>query len=189
MSNDSNTRRRFLQVTGAAATLAIAGCTGGGGGGGGGEDTTEGDGGDSDTDTDTDSETTTSGEMTTTSGSMEVPSEVNDYLSDVSNFDGTVEDMTGQSTVTVEVGASGNNGNFAFAPAAIVVDSGTTVQFEWTGQGGVHNVVAESGAFDSGSSVEQSGVNFEHTFAGAGNFLYYCTPHKTLGMKGAVIVQ
>jgi halocyanin-like protein len=211
MSDDSNTRRRFLQATGAAATLAIAGCSGGGGGdtttesgggettesGGGettesgGEETTEGgsmttEGGSMTTEGG--SMTTEGGSMTTESGSMEVPQEVSDYLSDTSNFDGSLEDMTGQDSVTVEVGAEGNNGNFAYAPAAIVVDSGTTVTWEWTGQGGQHNVVAESGGDFESELVGQEGTTFEQTFDSTGVVTYFCTPHKSLGMKGAVIV-
>ena len=183
MSDDSNTRRRFLQATGAAATLAIAGCSGGGGG-----DTTTEDGGDETTESGG-GETTEGGSMTTTGGgSMEVPQEVSDYLSDTSNFDGTVEDMTGSGNVEVAVGAEGNDGNYAYSPAAVRIDAGTDINWAWTGEGQAHNVVAESGAFDSGDPVDQSGNNFQHTFEETGVYRYYCTPHKALGMKGAVIV-
>jgi halocyanin-like protein len=188
MSEDSNTRRRFLQATGAAATLAIAGCTGGGGGGGGdGEDTTTESNGDDSDNGDTETDTTTSGEMTTTSGSMEVPSEVSDYLSNTGNFDGSVEDMTGTGNVEVTVGAQGNGGAFAFGPAAIRIDAGTDVNWAWNGEGGSHNVVHEDGEFES-SLVSSSGNDFQHTFEETGVYLYYCAPHKSLGMKGAVIV-
>lgn len=114
-------------------------------------------------------------------------SEVDEYLSDVDNYD-EIADETGSESVTVTVGAEGNGGAFAFEPAAVQVDPGTTIQFEWTGQGGGHNVVDEEGAFDSGSPVAEAGVNFEHTFEEEGVFLYYCAPHKSLGMKGAVVV-
>ena len=93
--------------------------------------------------------------------------------------------MTGQGSVTVQVGASGNGGNFAFAPPAIRVASGTTVTWEWTGEGGAYNVVAEGGAFDSGEAQSGSGVTFE----GTGTFLYQCEPHGSLGMKGAMVVE
>lgn len=184
---DRRSRRRdVLRGIGVTGVFALAGCTGGGGGGGGdGEDTTtESSGDDSD---DGDSETTTSGEMTTTSGSMEVPSEVSDYLSDTGNFDGTVEDMTGTGNVNVTVGAQGNGGNFAYAPAAIRIDAGTDVNWSWNGEGGSHNVVHEDGDFES-SLVSDSGNDFQHTFEETGVYLYYCAPHKSLGMKGAVIV-
>jgi halocyanin-like protein len=114
-----------------------------------------------------------------------VPSAVDEYLSDANQYDGSLQDMTGQDSVTVEVGAG--NG-LAFAPAAIQVDPGATVTWEWTGEGGAHNVVAEDETFNSGETEEGSDITFEYTFEEEGNFLYYCTPHKGLGMKGAVVV-
>ncbi|MDG5776458.1 halocyanin domain-containing protein [Haloarculaceae archaeon H-GB2-1] len=110
------------------------------------------------------------------------------YLDDVGNYDGSVEDLTGESEVTVTVGAEGNGGAFAFDPPAIHVDSGTTVKWEWTGNGGGHNVIAEGGEFDSGTAVAEAGVNFEYTFESDGIFNYYCQPHKSLGMKASVVV-
>ena len=59
----------------------------------------------------------------------------------------------------------------AFSPAAIQVDSGTTVTWEWTGEGGAHNVVHEDGEFES-DLQEEDGATFEHTFEEEGNFLY-----------------
>ena len=96
-----------------------------------------------------------------------------------------VTDRTGESAVTVQVGTDGNGAGFGFGPAAVRVDPGTTVTWEWTGQGGQHNVVAEDGTFES--SLQQEGT-FEHTFESAGVTRYACTPHKMMGMKGAVIV-
>jgi halocyanin-like protein len=113
-----------------------------------------------------------------------VPSAVQDYLSDVPNYD-SVQDMTGQGEVTVEVGAGQG---LAFAPPAIRVDSGTTVTWEWTGQGGSHNVIDEDGKFES-ELVGDSGHTFTYTFEEAGATRYYCQPHKGVGMKGAVIVE
>jgi len=107
------------------------------------------------------------------------------YLDDASNYEGTVEDMTGMDEATVEVGAGQG---LAFGPAAVQVDPGTTVVWEWTGNGGAHNVVAESGNFESGQPVESSSETFEHTFDEAATETYYCNPHKGAGMKGAVVV-
>lgn len=118
----------------------------------------------------------------------DVPAEVEEYLSETTNFEGAVQDETGAGTVEVNVGAEGNGGNFAFTPAAIRVDAGTTVRWVWTGQGGLHNVVDEDGAFES-KQVGEEGFELEHTFEEAGTTLYFCTPHKGLGMKGAVIVE
>jgi len=108
------------------------------------------------------------------------------WFSDTETFEGTV-DWTGEDAVTVDVGV-GSNG-FNFDPPAIAVDAGTTVTWEWTGQGGAHNVVAEDGSFDSGQEESGSGITFEHTFESTGEYRYVCTPHETLGMVGAVVVR
>jgi halocyanin-like protein len=107
------------------------------------------------------------------------------YLDDANGYGGSVTDERGNDTVTVQVGAGEG---FAFDPAAVHVDNGATVQFEWTGEGGAHNVVHEDGAFDSGDAVGDAGVNFEHTFEEDGVYQYYCSPHKAQGMKGAIVV-
>ncbi len=112
--------------------------------------------------------------------------DLSSWFEGVSNYDGIV-DKTGQSEVTVAVGAAGNNGNFAFGPAAVRVDPGTTVIWKWTGKGGSHNVVAEDGSFESKLTGEQ-GHTFEQTFDEAGITKYACVPHKAMGMKGAVVV-
>lgn len=110
------------------------------------------------------------------------------YLSDEGTWGGTTADATGMEELVVDVGAQGNGGNLAFAPAAVVIDPGTTITWEWTGQGGAHNVVDEEEAFNSGTAVEEAGTTFEYTFEEEGVFQYYCVPHKGLGMKGVVVV-
>jgi halocyanin-like protein len=108
------------------------------------------------------------------------------WFENVSNYDGVV-DQTGSSEVTIEVGAQGNDGAFAFGPAAVRVDPGTTVVWEWTGDGGTHNVAAEEGSFES-ELVGEAGHSFEHAFEEAGVYKYACSPHQTIGMKGAIVV-
>jgi halocyanin-like protein len=108
------------------------------------------------------------------------------WFDDVDNFDGTV-DRTGQDTVRVEVGAQGNGGAFAFEPAAVRVDPGTTVVFEWTGEGGQHNVVEDGGDYES-ELIQEAGVHFAVQFESEGISKYLCQPHQSLGMKGAVAV-
>mgnify|MGYP000182786547 CR=1 FL=1 len=109
-----------------------------------------------------------------------------EFLSNVSNFE-SVTDRTGEDAVTISVGAEGNNGAFAFDPPAVRVDPGTTVTWEWTGNGGQHNVSDVAGNFESDTSGE-SGFTFEQAFEEAGVVRYVCVPHETMGMKGAVIV-
>jgi halocyanin-like protein len=106
------------------------------------------------------------------------------WFENVGNFDGVV-DETGSSEVTVEVGAEANGGAFGFGPAAIQVDPGTTVTWEWVA--GSHNVVADDGGYESELTNEE-GFTFSHTFEEAGVSKYYCTPHQSMGMKGAVVV-
>ncbi|MFC7028134.1 halocyanin domain-containing protein [Halomicroarcula sp. GCM10025324] len=172
-------RRTFLRSTAAVSVASVlAGCGGSGGDGGDGG----GDGGDGDSDGSSDGGS--GGD-----GGSGASSEVQEYLSDTSNFDGQVQDMTGQDEVSVTVGAEGNGGAFAFGPAAVSVSTGTTVVWEWNGEGGTHNVVDEDEAFDSGPAVAEEGTTFEQTFEESGTFLYQCTPHATLGMKGAIVVE
>lgn len=106
-----------------------------------------------------------------------------------SSFSGTVDER-GSDEVTVEVGANGNGGPFAFAPTAVWVDPGTTVTFEWASD--THNVVVEDrpeGADWSGHEpIENTGFSFSHTFEAGGVYTYYCDPHLPLGMKGAIAV-
>ncbi|MDS0221393.1 halocyanin domain-containing protein [Haloarcula sp. S1AR25-5A] len=111
------------------------------------------------------------------------------YLDSVGNFDGSTVDATGQDTATVEVGVQANGGAYGFGPPAIHVDNGATVQWEWTGNGGGHNVVSDGdGPLDSGSTTSSAGVNYEHTFEEDGIYPYLCVPHEGLNMKGAVVV-
>jgi halocyanin-like protein len=108
-----------------------------------------------------------------------------DYVSDAR--DQGYEDLRGQSDVTIQVGA-GSDG-LSFAPTFVWIDPGTQVTWEWTGEGGGHNVVANSGAdFRSGDPVSEAGTTFTHTFEEAGMVDYYCNPHEGLGMKGAIAV-
>jgi len=113
-----------------------------------------------------------------------VPSEVSEFLSNTSNFDGSLADETGTDSVSVTVGG---DAGLLFAPAAIRVSTGTTITWEWAG--GLHNVVAQDGAFDSGGSVSDESTTFEHEFTESGMYLYYCEPHRRQGMKGAVVVE
>ncbi|EMA45849.1 plastocyanin/azurin family copper-binding protein [Halococcus saccharolyticus] len=92
----------------------------------------------------------------------------------------------GGGTTTVEVGTGSGT---SFGPEEATIAPGGTVVWEWTGEGGAHNVVADDGAFDSGSPEEGSGITFEHTFEETGEFPYHCAPHEAVGMVGTIIVQ
>jgi serine/threonine-protein kinase len=169
--SDRLSRRRYLAGTGAALTIGtLAGCSGGGDGGDGSDGSDGSDGG---------------------SGSTieDVPSAVDDYLSGAGLYEGTMVDATGQDEVTIEVGA-GDIG-YAFSPPAVRIDSSTTVVWEWTGQGGAHNVASVEGSesdFDNGETVAEEGYTFEQSFDNTGIQLYECTPHSANGMLGAIEV-
>ena len=108
-----------------------------------------------------------------------------DWFEGVDNYDG-FEDRTGDEEVTVRVGA-GENG-FRFDPPAVTVAPETTVVFEWTGEGGDHNVEAPDREWSSPYESE-AGFTWDRTFADAGTHRYQCNPHRGVGMKGAVFVD
>jgi len=114
---------------------------------------------------------------------------VDEWLSAVSNYDG-VADETGSDEVTVEVGVQANDGPYGFGPAAVRVDPGTTVNFEWVSD--THNVVVESQPEDADWSgdeeINNEGYSYSHTFETEGVYLYFCQPHRAMEMKGAVVV-
>jgi halocyanin-like protein len=107
------------------------------------------------------------------------------WLSDVQNYNGVI-DRTGRDEVTVRVGVDNGGQPFGFGPAAIRIDPGTTIVWEWTGRGNQHNVVDNGGGFESELKAEK-GATFEHTFESTGVTKYFCRPHKALGMKGVVV--
>ncbi len=104
---------------------------------------------------------------------------------DGSNGYESVVDRTGTDETTVQVGTEGG---LAFTPAAIEIDPGTTVVWEWTGKGGGHNVVARDGTFES-QLYSDAGETFSYTFEESGEFPYYCEPHRPSGMQGGVAVR
>ncbi|WP_416841294.1 halocyanin domain-containing protein [Haloferax sp. DFSO52] len=126
------------------------------------------------------------GHLTTTASAQSDGTAIDSWLEDTSNYDGIV-DKTGSSNVTVEVGTDANGGAFGFGPAAVRVDPGTTIVWEWTGDGGVHDVTADDGSFKS-DLIGEAGHTFEQTFDGEGVVKYACSPHAGLGMKGAIVV-
>lgn len=124
----------------------------------------------------------------TTSGTATAQAERPDYGGWLEGIDGGFRDARGESSVTVEVGADGNNGSFAFSPAGLWVDPGTTVTWEWTGSGGQHNVNGQSGAPIESDLTDEEGFTYEYTFDDPGITTYQCDPHASLGMRGAVAV-
>jgi halocyanin-like protein len=114
------------------------------------------------------------------------PPDFGGYLDDANEFGGSAEDATGQDEVAVDVG--GGSDGLAFTQAAVHVDNGATVIWEWTGEGGGHNVVSNDDEFESGDPVGEAGTTFEYTFEEDGVYNYHCVPHESVGMKGAIVV-
>jgi halocyanin-like protein len=161
--------RRGVLAGSVGLLVSVAGCTGG-------------------DDTDTEEQTDSPSPTDTPDDSGGVPEDVQEYLAEEANFEGSLADETGSEAVAIDVGAEGNDGNFAFRPPAVRISSGTRVTWEWTGEGGQHNVVHEGGDFES--ELASSGdTTYERTFDSTGTWLYFCRPHKSLEMKGAVVVE
>lgn len=125
--------------------------------------------------------------------------QIGGWLDDVDNYRG-IEDWRGNEEVRVKVGATNDDvpgdlevtNGMVFEPPAIHVDDGTTVIWEWTGEGGDHNVEDDGGEFESELTGEE-GFEFEYTFEEgedeSGNvYNYFCDPHVDIGMLGSVVV-
>jgi plastocyanin len=102
----------------------------------------------------------------------------------------------GPRTHTVMVG---NGGALMFAPANLTIRVGDTVRWVW-GSGGHSVVSGTNGNADNrfcspsntgcdNPSLSSMGATYEHTFAQAGTFPYYCSVHFSLGMTGTIKVQ
>lgn len=113
--------------------------------------------------------------------------EPGDWFDGVPHYDG-FEDYTGESRVTVLVGAS--DSGFHFDPPAITVDPGTTVVFEWTGEGGEHEVSEVDDEWGNPEGlISDAGHEWERAFSEPGTHRYECWPHTGQGMVGAVFVD
>ncbi|MFB6120176.1 MAG: halocyanin domain-containing protein [Halobacteriaceae archaeon] len=111
------------------------------------------------------------------------------WFEGVDNYDGLV-DRTGQDSVTIEVGVDNGGSPVGFGPAAVRVDPGTEVTFEWVSN--THSILMESApegtSWSDVSDIHNSGYTTSHTFETAGVYKYYCEPHRSMGMKGAIVV-
>ena|SRR5688572_27040792 len=85
---------------------------------------------------------------------------------------------SGGGGATADVGIHG----FAFDPASLDVDSGTTVVFT-NHEATVHTATADNGAFDTGNLDE--GESYEVDLD-AGTYAYHCKLHAS--MRGTLVV-
>ena len=115
--------------------------------------------------------------------------EVPDWPSGAEGNLGTYEDARGQDEVTVMVGA--DDDGLAFDPTLLWVDPGTTITWEWTGQGGGHNVETVEGPAELESEVvDEEGFTYTYETSedDEGITHYYCAPHDGVGMHGGLAV-
>lgn len=111
-----------------------------------------------------------------------VPEAVADHLQRANNVDGSITDLTGEDSVTIDVGPGGN---LAYDPALASVDAGTTVTWDWKTIG--HTVTSESTPGET--EFDADGSEHTETFGQSGNVLYFCGPHQGQGHLGALIVE
>jgi plastocyanin len=90
-------------------------------------------------------------------------------------------------TVTVKMGSDG--GQLVFEPKVATIKVGDTVK--WVNNKAFpHNVVFDGHAELSHKKLAQKPkAELESTFNEAGEFAYYCSPHRGAGMQGKVVVQ
>lgn len=90
---------------------------------------------------------------------------------------------------TVEVKMGSDNGMLKFVPETVTIKSGDSVKWA-NNKMSPHNVVFEGVADKSHKNLVFSpGEGYESTFTEAGEYSYYCEPHRGAGMIGKVIVQ
>ena len=165
MNMSDLSRRRFVYGTGAALAVGgLAGCTGNG----------------DDDDAPADDE----------NGDDNGDDGLEAWLDDqnANEWDGSLEDHTGEDEVQIDVG--GGDDGLAFTPTGITVDAGTTIVWEWTGDGGNHNVHDVEGDYGFQSdTTDEAGFTFEETLDDPGEARYVCDPHAGVGMYGGILVE
>ena len=89
---------------------------------------------------------------------------------------------------TIEMLNKLDNEYMVFSKKIVYIDSGDTVFWKATDKG--HNVEFVKGAVPAGIEAFKSKLNkdTEYKFSIPGIYAYWCTPHKTMGMIGFVIV-
>jgi len=173
MSGDiQHSRRALIANVGRTAALGIiSGCVGNKGGGG--------------------SETKTDVCGVDPPSEACVDKRIAEQLSDVDNFD-RVRDWTGRAEVTIKVGVNNGGQPYGFGPPAVRVNPETTIIWEWTGEGGPHNVIAETDHKINSQLTNRPGYTYEYVYDGTMSKVqidYYCSTHEQEGMRGVIAVD
>jgi plastocyanin len=89
----------------------------------------------------------------------------------------------------------GPGGELVYEPAELFITPGTTVNFAWESDN--HNIVVDSqpegagweGTEGGAGDLYNEGHEYSYTFETMGTHEYYCAPHLTSGMVGAITVN
>jgi plastocyanin len=101
---------------------------------------------------------------------------------------GAVTVVVAAFALTVGVASAANDvsaSNYNFKPKTITIQKGQSVT--WNRVNGRHTVTLKNGSFDK--VLSKSHPTRSHTFRKTGTFRYYCRFHRSLGMKGKVVVD
>ena len=79
--------------------------------------------------------------------------------------------------------------NLRFNPSEVTLQEGQAVRFVWGGQALPHNAVAKDGLFASGDPSRDVDYRFVFENGTAGDYVFVCEPHESLGMVGTITVE
>lgn len=163
-------RRQLLQSTAAVGLLSVAGCLSAAG------DSPE-----------PEADSSESPDDDTQAAELSPPESVDEWLESANGYTGDRTRDGISSRVEIRVGHEYDDG-LGFAPVVVEVPPRTTVHWNWTGHGGIHNVVALDGTFDSGRPNAQHGTSYQFFFEETGTYPFVSEPDRDDGMKGVVVV-
>ena len=78
--------------------------------------------------------------------------------------------------------------NFAFSPASVTVDRGTTIRWR-NSTSTFHTVTPDGHQVFAEWQTNTQGQTFEVRFDSPGTYRYFCSPHRDLGMTGMIVVR
>ncbi len=91
-----------------------------------------------------------------------------------------------------------DSGLLVFQPATVTIEKGDTVTWE-NNKMAPHNVVFDANGVPGGKAVADKlthsqltfapGESYSSTFDEAGEYTYFCAPHRGAGMVGKIVVQ
>jgi plastocyanin len=82
-------------------------------------------------------------------------------------------------------GARVKGSNFSFKPRTVTIQKGQRVV--WKRVNGRHTITFRKGSYDK--TLNRAHPRRVRKFKRRGTFRYYCRPHRSLGMKGKVVVK